>query len=165
MIVCQSCNAEIIRPEIPPTTNVSHGLCLECFIAVFGDVEGQSLRHLASNAIEQLPMGTILLDEELRVAGYNQAESRLTGLRSDQVIGRLFFVEIAPCMAAPSVGAWCATQINSPSIQRKEVEWALSLRDGRRLASLVILAGRGRAAITITLAPLETDPDARARFG
>lgn len=157
MIVCQTCHKEINRPDLVPTDGVSHGLCLPCFVVRFEDVEQQSLAHLASHSIEQLPMGTILLDADLRVAGYNAAETRVTGLPADQVLGRKFFVEIAPCMAAPAVGVWCAEHLHGVDVVRKDVEWALRLREGVRLASLSLFAGRGRVAITITLTPLEID--------
>lgn len=157
MIVCQTCNKEILRPDVPASERVSHGLCLPCFIVRFEDVEQQSLAHLASHSIEQLPMGTILLDAELRVAGYNTEETKVTGLVADSVLGRQFFVEIAPCLAAPAVGVWCADHLHGARVMRKDVEWALRLREGVRLASLSLFAGRGRVAITITLTPLEID--------
>ncbi len=157
------CNAEIIRPDVEPVSIVSHGLCVACFVLRFDDVERQSLSELASRELEQLPQGGILLDQALRVVGYNEAETRITGLSLDKVRGREFFVEIAPCMAAPAVGKWCQDHVNDQTIQRKEVDWALTLREGVRLASLSLLAGRGRVAITVTLTPLELEPVRPAR--
>jgi len=156
--ICMTCNTEIIRPDVAPFQAVSHGLCLACFVLRFNDVERQSLSQLASSGLEQLPMGAILLDHTLRVVGYNEAETRITGLSRDKVLGREFFVEIAPCMAAAAVGAWCRERVSGETIERKDVDWALTLREGVRLASLSLIAGRGRVAITITLTPLEISP-------
>jgi photoactive yellow protein len=38
-----------------------------------------------------------VMDRDGRVIGYNRAESELSGLPADGVIGRNFFVEIGPC--------------------------------------------------------------------
>ena len=37
------------------------------------------------------------MDRDGRVLGYNQAESKLSGLPAGEVTGRNFFVEIGPC--------------------------------------------------------------------
>ena len=155
MYLCVDCRSEIKRVGEAVIAGVSHGLCLPCFANRFSDVESESLPQLASDALEQLPMGAILLDADLRVVGYNAAESRMTGLTMEKVVGRKFFVEIAPCMAAEAVGRWCAERVLGATIVQKEVDWVLTLREGKRLATLSMLAGRGRVAISIALTPLE----------
>ena len=44
-----------------------------------------------------LAFGLILMDRDGGVTGYNQAESTLSGLPVDEVVGRNFFVEVGPC--------------------------------------------------------------------
>ena len=155
MVICMHCQNEISRPGAAPLDTVSHGICVPCFAEQFADVTTQSLSHLASVALERLPMGAILLDHELRVVGYNEAESRLTGLTREKVLGREFFVEIAPCMGSAEVGEWCLQHVHDADVTKKEIDWVLVLRDGKRLAELVCIAGRGRVAVTVTLSPLE----------
>lgn len=155
MVICQSCQREIVRPGEAPFDAVSHGMCLDCFTAQFADVTTQSLSQLASAELERLPMGAILLDAELRVVGYNEAESRLTGLARHKVIGRVFFEEIAPCMGAAEVGEWCAQHVHDADVSTQEIDWVLELREGKRLAALVCIAGRGRVAVTVSVYPLE----------
>jgi len=59
------------------------------------DVE--HLLQLSQEEADALPYGLILLDPSGVVIGYNQAESHLRGLAREQVIGRNFFLEVAPC--------------------------------------------------------------------
>jgi photoactive yellow protein len=47
--------------------------------------------------IDDLGFGLIVMDRDGRVTGYNQAESQLSGLPVDEVVGRNFFVEVGPC--------------------------------------------------------------------
>lgn len=160
MLVCQTCSRRILRPAGDVFEGVSHGLCVDCFADSFEDASRQTLPSVASNDLERLPMGAILLDDELRVVGFNQAETRTTGLAADKVLGRHFFHEIAPCMDGPEIGHWCAEHVQREETSRRDIDWVLTLRDGKRVAELKLIAGRGRVAITISLYPLEvgTEP-------
>ncbi len=44
--------------------------------------------------------GIIALDSHAQVKIFNEAESRLSGLRADEVLDRNFFTEVAPCTAS-----------------------------------------------------------------
>jgi photoactive yellow protein len=59
--------------------------------------ELHALVALAATEFDGLPVGAIRLGSDGTVLGYNQAESRLSGLKPERVIGRNFFAEIAPC--------------------------------------------------------------------
>lgn len=48
-------------------------------------------------ALDLLPFGVIGLDREGTILRYNQYESRLARLDKNQVLGRSFFTEVAPC--------------------------------------------------------------------
>lgn len=65
---------------------------------VFDEQEVMRLiSHGASEAVNQVTFGVVHLDEQGTVVGYSREESRLSGLRPEDVIGRNFFTEIAPC--------------------------------------------------------------------
>jgi photoactive yellow protein len=49
------------------------------------------------DGIDAFGFGLIVMDRDGRVTGYNRAESQLSGLPADQVVGRNFFVEVGPC--------------------------------------------------------------------
>jgi photoactive yellow protein len=61
-------------------------------------------KHLDALAVEQLdalPVGTIRVDSEGRILFYSRTEAALTGRDPQQVLGRNFFTEIAPCTVVP----------------------------------------------------------------
>ena len=56
-----------------------------------------SVVNLTPSELDALPYGLITLDSEGRVLHYNDTESRMVGLPKEQVLGRSFFQEVAPC--------------------------------------------------------------------
>jgi photoactive yellow protein len=56
-----------------------------------------ALESAPLDSIDDFGFGLIVMDRDGRVLGYNQAESKLSGLPAGEVIGRNFFVEIGPC--------------------------------------------------------------------
>jgi photoactive yellow protein len=56
-----------------------------------------ALESVPVDRIDDIGFGLILMDRDGGVTGYNQAESKLSGLPVDQVAGRNFFVEVGPC--------------------------------------------------------------------
>jgi len=55
------------------------------------------LHDMSAAEIDALPFGVIQLDDDGLVKFYNKAETKLTGRGPDQVVGRSFFTEVAPC--------------------------------------------------------------------
>jgi photoactive yellow protein len=49
-------------------------------------------------ALDALPFGVIGLDRSSVVSRYNATEARAAGFSPEQVIGRRFFADVAPCM-------------------------------------------------------------------
>ncbi len=49
------------------------------------------------DTLDGLPFGVIGMDDDHRVVLYNRAESALSGLSPERVLGRHFFSEVAPC--------------------------------------------------------------------
>lgn len=60
------------------------------------------IEHLPASELDALPFGVIRLDDEGTVLSYNRAEAALTGRDPQQVIGRNFFTEVAPCANLPA---------------------------------------------------------------
>jgi photoactive yellow protein len=55
------------------------------------------LQALSDVELDALPYGVVEMDTDTRVLRYNLTESGSSGLSPDQVLGRLFFREVAPC--------------------------------------------------------------------
>lgn len=47
--------------------------------------------------LDELPMGAIVVDDEGIVRRFNRYEEQLSGLSRDEVLGKSFFSEVAPC--------------------------------------------------------------------
>lgn len=60
----------------------------------------EAVERLPPAAIDALPFGAIRLDAEGAVTFYSASERRQSGLRRE-ALGRIFFVDIAPCMDNP----------------------------------------------------------------
>ncbi len=59
------------------------------------------LSDMDEKQIDDLAFGAIELDREGKILRYNSAESELTGRKPEDVIGKNFFDEIAPCTKRP----------------------------------------------------------------
>lgn len=55
------------------------------------------LGRMSTEDFDALPFGAIQLDREGTVLMYNKAEEQLAGRRREDVVGRNFFRDIAPC--------------------------------------------------------------------
>ena len=55
------------------------------------------LGSLTAEGLDQLPFGAIQLDANGVVLAYNKSEEKLAGRKAEDVIGRNFFRDIAPC--------------------------------------------------------------------
>jgi photoactive yellow protein len=56
-----------------------------------------ALESTPLDRVDGIGFGLIVMDRAGRVTAYNQAESELSGLPVDGVVGRNFFVEVGPC--------------------------------------------------------------------
>jgi len=57
----------------------------------------ETVRHLSPEELDELPFGVVKVDREGVVVAYNRSEARLARRRPEEVIGRNFFLEVAPC--------------------------------------------------------------------
>jgi len=55
--------------------------------------------ELSEAEIDTLPFGLIAVDPDGNIEQYNAYESRLARLSKERVIGRNFFLDVAPCTA------------------------------------------------------------------
>jgi photoactive yellow protein len=67
-------------------------------ILTFGSESLESaLSELTEEQLNELAFGAIQLDTEGRVLQYNEAEGEITGRDPQAMLGKDFFVEVAPC--------------------------------------------------------------------
>jgi photoactive yellow protein len=56
-----------------------------------------ALANISDDEVNGLVFGAVELDAKGTILRYNQAESELTGRKPEDVIGKNFFEEVAPC--------------------------------------------------------------------
>lgn len=61
------------------------------------DTLAEDLRHASDEELNDAPFGIIQVDEEGTVEFFNQYEAELSGMDPEEVVGRNFFTEVAPC--------------------------------------------------------------------
>lgn len=72
-------------------------------IVAFGkDDIDNVLARLSPRDIDQLAFGAVQLDAGGRILTYNAAEAGITGRKAENVIGKNFFRDVAPCTNAPN---------------------------------------------------------------
>jgi photoactive yellow protein len=59
------------------------------------------LAQMNTAEVDKLPCGAIQLDSTGRILFYNQAEGEIVGRKPEEVIGKSFFDEVAPCTKTP----------------------------------------------------------------
>ena len=71
-------------------------------IVAFNDSSLENvLTKMDNSEIDNLAFGAIELDEKGTIKKYNAAEGGITGRNPDEVIGKNFFTEVAPCTNRP----------------------------------------------------------------
>jgi len=97
--------------------------------------------------LERLPMGVIVLDDSGKVQLYNSAEERLARRRREDVLGRVFFEEVAPCFERIGFGAAFRDGIGRDGFSlERETSFGLPFRDSPRevRAKMVSIRSGGR---------------------
>lgn len=77
--------------------------------------------------MEELPVGVVVLDERGHVVLYNRYEERLAGRKREEVLGRPFFEEVAPCMNVKDLAGYFFENIGRSPLQRT-MEYSFDLR-------------------------------------
>ncbi|HEX4964833.1 MAG TPA: PAS domain-containing protein [Thermoanaerobaculia bacterium] len=62
-----------------------------------GYAEIERIQRSSDLELDQLPFGAIRLDREGTILSVNQVEVDLSGRRKENVLGRNFFTQVAPC--------------------------------------------------------------------
>jgi photoactive yellow protein len=59
--------------------------------------EIERIHGLGEHELDLLPFGAIRLDKEGAILAYNRTEADLSGRRRENVLGKNFFTDVAPC--------------------------------------------------------------------
>jgi photoactive yellow protein len=74
------------------------GFCPTC-AGELGIVPVENLLHVGRDEYDRLPFGYITIDRGGTILQFNAFETAYSGLRENEVLGRNFFRDVAPCTA------------------------------------------------------------------
>jgi photoactive yellow protein len=108
--------------------------------------------RMSAEQIDELPFGAIQLDDEGRVVSYNRYEEKLAKRDRNEVVGKNFFHDVAPCTRVRSFyGAF------QEGIRRRELnevfDFVFRFPHGERHVRIRMIldpAGGGRVWIFVT---------------
>lgn len=64
---------------------------------LIGRADIERIQGYTEPELDKLPFGAIRLDREGTILAFNQAEVDLSGRKKENVLGKNFFTEVAPC--------------------------------------------------------------------
>ena len=64
---------------------------------LIGRADIERIERFTEKELDALPFGAIRLDRDGRILAFNQAEVDLSGRRKENVLGKNFFTDVAPC--------------------------------------------------------------------
>jgi photoactive yellow protein len=111
----------------------------------------EALLHLTQDEADALPYGLIVLDRDGVVVGYNEAESSLSGLARGQVLGRHFFLDIAPCTRVRTFAGLYRrmVQTGEPAMAQFDFAFRFSFGEKRVFIQLAYSQERERGLIVV----------------
>ena len=94
---------------------------------------------LGHRTADRLPFGFIRLDAAGNVVAYNTAESALSGLPRQGVLGRNFFREIAPCTCVEEFEGMLREMMTRTKAERKQIEFLFKFKKNAEMVSIVMI--------------------------
>ena len=64
---------------------------------LIGRADIERIQSFNETQLDQLPFGAIRLDRDGKILAFNQAEVDLSGRKKENVLGKNFFTDVAPC--------------------------------------------------------------------
>jgi photoactive yellow protein len=138
---CAHCKA-----PLPDSSPPAQTLCADCTHRA--DVfPVQALEGLTPEAFDALPFGVVELDPEGVITAYNRAEERLARRRREEVLGRNFFTEVAPCTNVQEFAGRFREMVASGAPGEEGLEFVFRFPHGTALVQVQLVfsavAGRG----------------------
>ncbi len=99
----------------------------------------EDLSDLEPQVFEALPFGAIQLAGDGTIVAYNRAESVLSGLAPEAVIGKNFFRDVAPCTAVKEFGGKFQSLRAKGENGRSKIRFLFTFARGAKLVEIAML--------------------------
>jgi photoactive yellow protein len=154
LTACAWCGRTI--REVSAGSGGAYGICLTCL----GDQFNHPLENvttLGHRTADKLPFGFIRLDAEGNVVAYNTAESALSGLPRQGVLGRNFFRQIAPCTCVDEFEGMLSEMMKGTKAERKQIEFLFKFKTNAVMVSIVMISDPRAGYATLLIRKLGED--------
>lgn len=115
----------------------SVGFCAAC-AAEMGVVPTEDALGLDRAAADRLPLGYITLDAAGTVLAFNAVEARASGLRPEEVVGRDFFRDVAPCTGVKDFAGRYAEMVERGRAAVDTFRYVFRFAGGERLVQIYL---------------------------
>jgi photoactive yellow protein len=111
---------------------------------------------LSAVELDELPFGAIQLDPDGVVTAYNAAEAQFAGRRADEVVGKNFFRDIAPCTRVRQFQGSFETGVRRRSLN-EVFDFTFHFPSGSRQVRIRMIYGeRPRPSVWIFVTPINS---------
>jgi photoactive yellow protein len=146
-VICAWCDRPISEGKSGLT---SHGICLTCLGKKF-DHAIENVALLNRRVSDLLPFGFIRLDEKGVVTEYNTAESTLSGLPREGVLGRNFFRAVAPCTCVEQFEGKVQEMIAAGKPARDQIEFLFKFPRRVTMVNLAMIYDPARHEVVLLI--------------
>jgi photoactive yellow protein len=154
-VICAWCSAELKRGGL--MTPMSHGICLPCMAATSGDPI-VDLSHVPPEVLDALPYGAIQLTGDGVITAYSRAESQLSGLSPERVIGKNFFRQVAPCTAVQDFQGVLEELRSKGENGRAKLRFVFTFARGAKLVEVAMVYHAATDSATLLVRVVLSEP-------
>jgi photoactive yellow protein len=146
---CVLCD-RTLGSEAGRRTGPTIGFCPAC-AGELGIVPVESLLHLTPAEYDRLPFGFITVDRDGKIVGFNAFETAYSGLQADDVVGRSFFRDVAPCTSVQEFEGRFREMITGGQDGVSRFRYVFRFAGGERLVqvAMTFIASESRGIIIV----------------
>ena len=122
-------------PADRPRTGPPIGFCASC-AAELGIVPAEDLLAFPPDACDRLPFGFITVDRDGTVVGFNAFETGYSGLAPQEVVGRSFFHDVAPCTSVKEFEGRFRQMVEADKPEIARFRYVFRFKGGERLVQV-----------------------------
>jgi photoactive yellow protein len=119
----------------------------------------ENLSDLAPQLFETLPFGGIQLAGDGTIMAYNRAESALSGLAPETVIGKNFFRDVAPCAAVKEFAGQVDSLREKGENGRAKIRFLFRFSRGARLVEIAMVYRAATDTVTLLVRLALSEPN------